>query len=633
MLILILLLILPVLAQVPLSTKSQKAIELYQEADNYRVRGQNQEAIRLLNQALDKDKNFAEAYYRLGLVYMTLKNYPVAISNFEKGLSLTTDARKQKVYWYDLGEAYLITGQYDQAIAYLTDFIRVENQNRQKANQAEQLLQSARFSKENATAKANYQVKELSDTVNRFVLQYFPVLTADQQELIFTRRIGNTSEYDEDLVISRKDDQGRWTIPVSVSDKINSTLNEGTCTISADGRKIIFTSCVGRQSYGSCDLYESIKMGSEWSVPKNLGPNLNSNEWESQPSLSADGRTLYFVSDRKGGFGRRDIWISRLDESGNWSKAMNLGEPVNTMYDEISPFIHANGRVLYFASKGHTGFGGYDIFFTEKRETSWTVPVNAGKPINDHEDQFALFITADGKKGYYSHEVPSTDGSRSRIYEINIPEDQQIQYKSNYVKGIVTDSKTNKPLKSRIELVNLATKSVEFIVESDSVTGQYLIVLTQGSEYALYSTSKGYLFNSSNFNYSDVTRFEPIVMDIRLDPVARGSSVVLNNIFFETDKYELQQKSLTELQKVVRFLEENPVVSIQITGHTDNTGNAAYNQQLSEKRAQAVYNYLIAEGISDKRLSWKGFGQGRPKASNDTEEGRQLNRRIEFSIQ
>jgi len=620
-------------AQVPLSTKSKKAIELYEQADNFRVRGQHAEAIRLLNQAIEKDKNFAEAYYRLGLVYMTTKNYPTAISNFEKGLSLTTDVRKQKVYWYDLGEAYLITGQYEQSIARLTDFLRVENQNRQKISQAEQLLKSAQFGKANEAVNSNYRLRVLSDTVNRFALQYFPVLTADQQELIFTRRLGNGAEHDEDLVVSRKDKQGRWTAPESISKNINSSLNEGTCTISADGRKLIFTSCVGRQSFGSCDLYQSIKVGDEWSVPVNLGPNVNSTEWESQPALSADGRTLYFVSDRRGGLGRRDIWVSQQNEKGEWSKARNLGAPVNTAFDEISPFIHANGQALYFASKGHTGFGGYDVFSSEKTSSGWSVPVNAGKPINDFEDQFALFITADGQKAYYSHEEATDQGTRSRIYEIHIPEEQRIKYKSNYVRGKVTDKLTGKPLKARIELFNLATNEIESMVESDSLSGEYLIILNQGSDYALYSNRRGYLFNSSNFKYSDVTRFEPISMDIQLEPASKGSKVVLNNIFFDTDKHELKETSVTELQKILRFLTENPHIRIQISGHTDNTGNASYNQKLSEKRAQSVFNYLVTNGLDTKRITWIGHGQTQPKASNDTEEGRQLNRRIEFSIE
>ncbi|MBX2946945.1 MAG: OmpA family protein [Cyclobacteriaceae bacterium] len=622
------------IAQVQLSTKSKKAIELYNQADNYRVRGQHEQAITLLNQAIAKDKNFAEAYYRLGLVYMNMKNYPSAISNFEKGLTLTTDPKKQKVYWFDLGEAYLITGQYDKAVKYLTDFVKVENQNRQKAERAEQLLKNAAFAQANAAVNAEWKLRPLSDTVNRFPLQYFPVLTADQQELFFTRRLGSSGEHDEDLVVSRKDDHGRWTSPVSISKNINSVLNEGTCAISADGRKLIFTSCMGRQSFGSCDLYQSIKIGNEWTEPVNLGPNVNSSEWESQPALSADGRTLYFVSDRRGGLGRRDIWVSSLDEKGQWAKAKNLGPPINTQYDEISPFIHANNKVLYFASKGHTGFGGYDLFSSERTEQGWSEPINIGSPINDFEDQFSLFITADGKRGYFSHEETTGQGNtRSRIYEIQFPEDHQVRYKSNFVNGTIRDKQTGKELKATIELFNINSNQIEAVVESDSISGDYLMVLTQGAEYALYINRKGYLFTSSNFNYSERTDFEPIRMDFALEQAKKGSSVVLNNIFFETNKYDLQGKSITELQKIIRFLTESPQIQIEIGGHTDNTGNPAYNLQLSEKRALSVYNYLINNGVNRNSITWRGYGQSQPVATNDTEEGRAQNRRIVFKIQ
>ncbi len=621
-------------AQMPLATKSKKAIELYTEADNFRVRGQFSQAIGLLNEAIKKDKNFVEAYYRLGIIYMTLKDFPAAIRNFEKGLGLTNDIRKQKIFWYDLGESYFTAGQYDKAESTLGQFLKAEVQNRPKIERARLLMNNIEFARENKDHASGYKLKMLSDTVNAFVMQYFPVLTADQQQMIFTRRLGGGPSDDEDLVISRKDARGRWTEPESISKNINSDLNEGTCTISADGRKLIFTSCVGRQGLGSCDLYESVRVGEEWTRPRNLGPAVNSAEWESQPSLSADGRTLYFVSDRRGGVGRRDIWVSYLNEKGEWTRARNVGKPVNTIYDEISPFIHVNNRVLYFASNGLVGFGGYDIFFSE-RDTSgaWTGPENMGSPVNNHEDQFSMFITSDGKKGYFSHEEVRDAGyTVSRIFEIDIPEANRIRYKSNYVKGIVTDKQTHVPLAASVELINLETRETESLVTSDSVSGAYLIVLTQGAEYALYVNRKDYLFRSLNFNYSERKDYEPIVLDIELERATEGTTAVLQNIFFDVDKYDLKEKSVTELDKVTRFLKENPGFRIEISGHTDNVGSDSYNIELSLKRAQAVYNHLISTGIDPKRLSTRGYGSSRPLADNSTEAGRQQNRRIEFKL-
>jgi OmpA-OmpF porin, OOP family len=621
------------MAQPSLDTKSKKAIALYVEADNFRVRGQFNQAIEALSEAIQKDKKFTEAHYRLGLVYMTMKDNPKAIIAFKQALTLTQDVRKQKVIWLDLGEAYMLTGQYQDAIPVLTNFINAETVNKQRVNKATEWVQNARFAIENQSVKSLYRQKALSDTVNCFALQYFPALTADQQELIFTRRRGHAVEDDEDLVISRKDANGRWLPPQSISKNINSPDNEGTCTISADGRKLIFTSCGGRGYNGNCDLYETTKTGEEWSKPVNLGPNVNSGDWESHPTLSADGRTLYFVSDRRGGFGRNDIWYSTMNEDGRWTKARNLGEPVNTQYDERSPFIHVNGKTLYFATNGLVGFGGYDIFYTEKTDKGWTKPENLGSPVNDHENQYSLFITADGQKGYYSHEESLGNGrEKSILVEVQIPEDQIIKYKSNYVKGIITDSKTMQNLKARIELFDINKNEIVSLVESDSITGQYLMVLTQGSEYALYVNKKGYLFKSLNFNYSEVTHFEPLTIDVSLDPALKGEGSVLQNIFFDVDKYELKEKSFTELEKIVRFLTENPQISIEIGGHTDKTGNAAYNKQLSEKRAMSVYNYILGKGINPKRLSAKGFGSATPVASNDTDSGRQLNRRIEFTV-
>lgn len=621
-------------AQMPLATKSRKAIELYTEADNFRVRGQFSQAIGLLNQALEKDKNFVEAYYRLGIIYMSLKDFPQAIKNFEKGVSLTDDIRKQKVFWYDLGESYFTVGNYDQAEKILSSFLKAEMQNRVKIDRAKLLLSNVAFAKENKNNASAYKLKQLSDTVNAFVMQYFPVLTADQQQLIFTRRLGGGPNDDEDLVISKKNMNGRWDIPESLSKNINTKLNEGTCTISADGRKLIFTSCVGRQGHGSCDLFESVRIGDDWTEPKNLGSQVNSAEWESQPSLSADGRTLYFVSDRRGGSGRRDIWMSSLNDKGEWTRAKNVGKPVNTQYDEISPFIHVNNKILYFASNGLTGFGGYDIFSSEKDSASaWGKPQNMGSPINNHEDQFSLFITADGKKGYYSHEEARDGGySVSNIYEIEIPEEKQIRFKSNYVKGTVRDKHTREPLSASIELINLETNATESLVFSDSISGAYLIVLTQGAEYALYVNKKQYLFRSLNFNYSALKDYEPITLDIDLEKAVEGTTAILQNIFFDVDKFDLKEKSVTELQKILRFLKENPSLKVEISGHTDNSGSAAYNLQLSQKRAQSVYNYLISNGIDSNKLIPRGYGSNQPLADNDSEEGRQKNRRIEFKL-
>ena len=618
-------------AQPILSTKNKKAVELYTEADNFRVRGQYREALDLLNQAIEKDKNFSEAYFRQALIYKAVGNYPTSDEKYLKGLSLNTDPKKQKAYFLELGENYLLQGEYEKSLQFLDRYLESEILNKPKIEQASLWKRNVQYALRNRKTVSQFQPHQLTDTVNAFAMQYFPVLTADEQELIFTRRVGDGQDDDEDLVSSRKDEHGKWMKPVSISPNINSRLNEGTSTISADGRQLIFTSCIGRRGYGSCDLFESWKIGNEWTKPVNLGPEVNSPAWESQPSLSSDGRMLFFVSDRRGGQGNKDIYISyKLDER-KWTKAENLGNQVNTPYEEISPFIHANGRTLFFASNGKPGFGGYDIYRSERESGKWTEPVNFGFPVNNHEDQFSLFITADGQHGFYSLEDNQKTNS-SKIFEITVPEELQLRYKSNYVKGIVRSKKTGLPLKARVELLNINKNELTSFVWSDSLTGEYLMVLTQGAEYGLYVSKTGYLFQSLNFNYEVQENLVPLALDVFLNPVEMGASGVLNNIFFDLNKYEIKEKSITELDKVIRFLNENPTIRVEISGHTDNVGAPAYNLQLSQKRAQSVATYLAAHGVEASRLIQKGYGAGKPLKPNDTEDNRQVNRRIEFRV-
>ncbi len=630
-------------AQEPLSTKSKKAIELYISADNFRVRGQFDQAIDLLNQAIAKDSKFEEAYYRLGLTLRSAGNLATATENFEKGLSVTQDPRKQKTYTFILGESYLRQGKYDQSLLNLDKFLFLEKADKPKMEQAKVWKSQCEFSIHHQNEKLPYQIKPLSDTVNAYPMQYFPTITADEKELIFTIRFGKAHDDNEDIVVARKEVNGQWGKPVSLSDQINSNFREGASTISADGRKLIFTICGPH----GCDLFESLKVGSKWSKPVNLGAGVNSAGWEAQPSLSADGNELYFVSDRKGGMGGYDIWYSKKMEDGTWGKAVNLGKTINTPFDEIAPFIHVNNQNLYFASNGLPGYGSYDIFVSEKIDIppspsiespspvervgvrSWGLPTNMGAPLNDFEDQYSFTVTSDGQSAYYSKEESRI---KSKIYFTPIPKQFQVARKGNVVRGLVTDAKTKMPLKAEIELKELKTENSISKVASDSITGEYLTVVPGKSEYALYSNKKGYLFSSLNFNYEEKDLDKPLVLNIELQPIGKDASVVLNNIFFEFDKFELQEKSKAELNEVVFFLKNNPTIKIEIGGHTDNQGVESYNQQLSLKRAMAVGSYLKAQGIIAERVKEKGYGSQKPIKPNDYEANRQLNRRIEFKI-
>ncbi|MEO1051160.1 MAG: OmpA family protein [Bacteroidota bacterium] len=623
---------LPSPGQTKLSTTSKKAIELYREADNYRVRRQYNQAKELLESAIKKDKGFIEAYIRLATIYKALKDYDQARVLLNQAEGLKPAEKTILSLEFELGELHMKFGEYDSALVHLNNYLGASPRNPTRVRIAKSMVDNASYALENQQIVAEFNPIPLGEAVNQFALQYFPVLTVDQNTLIYTRRFGTAGIYDEDLVLSEKGPNGEWSNPKSISDNINSEYNEGTCTISADGRILIFTSCLGRKGYGSCDLFICYKTGSEWSRPSNLGPIVNSSSWDSQPSLSADGRTLYFASTRRGGKGGSDLWATKLDDNDEWTAPVNMGDKINTPFDDISPFIHANGQTFYFATKGRKGFGGFDIFYCEQEGEEWGSAQNLGNPINTNSDQTALFITADGTKGYYSlEEITDTQPTRSVLYQFDVPKSAQVRHRANFVKGSVKDIKTAKPLAAKVELFDLKNQKRISLVNSDAVSGEYTIVLAEGSEYALYVSREGYLFKSLTFDYTDGD-FEPVRIDVLLEPIEEGVKTVLENIFFDLNSYKLKDKSKTELNKIVRFLKDNPNIKVEIAGHTDNSGGEKYNFDLSVKRAKAVFDYLIGSEVPANILSYKGYGERQPVRPNDTEANRQMNRRIEFKI-
>ena len=612
--------------QQSLSTKSNKAAELYREADNYRVRAQYIQAIQLLEEAIKKDKNFHEAHFRLALIYK-VQGESAKAEAYLKSAEALNEGNKAGIY-FELAELYMQQSDYEKAQAYADKFLALNPRNKRRLEEIGLIRQNAAFAIENQNASANFSPSPLPDIINSFAMQYFPILSVDGNTLIYTRRLGDSPADDEDIVISTKNADGTWRQPVSLSENINTRNNEGTCTLSADGRTLIFTSCLGRPGFGSCDLYISEKQGEEWSEPVNLGREVNSSAWDSQPSLSADGRTLYFISNRPGGIGNRDIWIASKDDKGRWMKPVNAGPLVNTIHDEVSPFIHPNNRILYYATNGLPGFGGFDIYYSEWDE-GWQKPENIGAPINSGDDQVSLFIDSQGEKGYYSHEAIDKK-QKGVLYEFDLGSLHTVKYKTSWVRGVVTDAVSKMPINAAIELIDLRDEQLKGRVTSDSVNGEYLMVLPEGTRYALYVDKPGYLFKSLSFDYSE--QFEPIEVLVELQPLQAGSHMALNNIFFDLDKYELRPESHIELDRVAALMKSNSSLSIEISGHTDNQGDDAYNQQLSLRRAESVRNYLLHQQIAKDRMVVKGYGASNPIAENDTAKGRQINRRIKFKI-
>jgi outer membrane protein OmpA-like peptidoglycan-associated protein len=616
------------------STRSKKAIKFYEASEDYIIRRQLPEAIYLLQQALEKDKSFIEAHLKIAYVYKLMNNISRQKIHLENVLRIVKDPSRYKNVYLALGEACYLLMEYEQALSYLNQFLLIPTVDPRLIPEARWLISNVNFARESTRNPVDFDPVQMHDRINQGPLQYFPVLTADEEKIFFTRREGHEPHFDEDIYVSERDSSGQWSFPYPISRTINTQYNEGTCTISADGKILIFTSCMGRRNFGSCDLFISYREGIDWSQPVNMGPNINSAAWDSQPSLSADGRKLYFVSERPGGEGKRDIWMSKRNEEGEWEVAINLGPVINTREDDVSPFIHVNGQTLFFASKGRLGFGGYDLFSSEYIDGSWTEPRNLGYPVNTSEDQVSLFVAADGETAYYSLDSWTEMGAPiSMIYQFDMPETITVTHKSYYVKGTIRDKKTSKPLKASVELMDVNSNQLISRVYSDSIFGEYTMVLTEGSDYALYVEKPGYIFESRHFSLPEGSEYQPILMDFYLSKIETGATTVLNNLFFDLDKYDLKEKSITELQKIVRYMKNNPELNVGILGHTDNTGTAEYNMQLSLKRAEAVYDYLVRHGIDSMRLSYQGYGQSQPAFPNDTEENRSKNRRIEFRIE
>lgn len=630
-------------AQQVYSTKNKTAIKLYEQAQEELKSGYKgnkkenryDEAIELFEKAIKKDPKFTEAHLALATNYQIFgKYYDKMLYHYEQAVKSSPDSKKVMGAYYTLAGESLKQGKYDEAKQYAEKFLSFGDVAENYTTEAKRIITSTNFAKEKMANPLPFKPVSVSDKINKTGrLQYFPVLTADQNMIFFTAIGLPKKSYSEDIYISVKMN-GEWQEPMMLSNRINSAENEGTCSISADGKLLVFTSCLGRKSFGSCDLYISKLIGEEWTEPINMGENINSSHWESQPSLSADGNTLYFISDKNKRSGK-DIFVSYRNAQGEWSPAEVLPNSINTNKDEFSPFIHANGKTLFFSSNGHIGLGGLDLFSSELDRNQWSIPQNLGYPINNHLDQVSLFVTADGKKGYYADEKRNGNLDISaNILEFEMPEPVTVKIKTQYLKGRVIDAKTKQLLEANIDLINLANNKKESSVLSDKYKGTYLLVLNEQTEYALEVHKKGYAFKSLRFDYSNkkADDLKPIELDILLNPIEKGTIFVLNNIFFDSGKWDVRDKSKSELDELILFMQDNPQVRGEISGHTDNVGEKKANLDLSLKRAKSVYDYLIKGGIPANRLVFKGYGDSQPTAPNDTEENKQLNRRIEFKI-
>jgi len=606
---------------------NKKAAALYSQALQLATDGNFKEGIRLLQQAVQVDKNFLDAYLSIAGMYGEMKNYDSAISNYEKGLAIDS------LYFKDYNLPYSINlagkGYFEKALTAVNTFNDIGNLNetsRKAGDYRKRCYQFAiDYKKNNIDSNYTFNPLNLGDSVNSNVSEYFPALTIDNKELIFTRRVRNVNED----FFGTDSKNGVWSAARPLQGNINTNFNEGAQSISQDGQWLIFTGCNFQEGYGSCDLYISYLTPDGWSAAENMGNRINTDQWESAPSLSPDKHDLYFASRRAGGYGGSDIYVSHLS-GGRWSEPENMGPAINTVGDESCPFIHADNQTLYFTSNGHQGYGGDDLFVARKGpKGTWSEPKNLGYPINTIENEGSLVITSDGTTAYYASDRSDSRGGLD-LYTFNMRSDIQ-PIKTLWVKGKVFDKKTTKGLPSAVELTDLKTKEIISKVQTDE-TGNYLITLPVGKDYAFNVNRRGYLFFSENFPLSQKPPDSTYHIDIPLQPLEANATVILKNIFFDVNKFELKPESQVELDNVVKLMKDNPTVKIQINGHTDNVGKSAENITLSNNRAKAVVEYITGKGIDAKRLSYQGFGDKLPLADNKTEQGRAQNRRTELKV-
>jgi tetratricopeptide (TPR) repeat protein len=584
-------------------------------------------------EAISIDSEFYEAYMMLGELLSKQKRYSEASLSYRKTVQL--DSLFYKPVFFKIATAEMMSGDYYNALVHFNVYMAQKGMLEKNLIIAARNAKCCEFALNAVKNPVPFSPENAGATINTRDDEYWPSITADGRMLMFTRQSNSPddqyaiSQAQEDFYVSLASDSG-WQKAFNAGAPLNTRQNEGAQSLSSNGNYMFFTACDRMGASGSCDIYFSYLVDGKWSEPSNLGWPVNTASWESQPSISADGKTLFFSSNRPGGYGGKDIWFSRLDENNLWTKPVNPGTSINTEGDEMSPFIHFDGKTLYFSSDGRTGMGGFDIYLTRlNADSTWTEPENLGYPINTYNDELGLIIESNGEKAYFSSVRDKSNGKD--IFWFNLYESIRPNPVS-YMKGKVYDKETGKLLKADYELINLSTNSIA-IKSSTDREGNFLVCLPSGYNYGLNVNKAGYLFYSENFMFEGLhTVKAPYIKRISLSPFKVGEKMQLSNVFYEIDSWELKKESTAELNNLASLLYDNNDLVVEIGGHTDSTGTAEHNRALSEKRARSVVTFLISKGISPAMLNYKGYGDTSPVGDNMTAEGRQLNRRTEVKI-
>lgn len=608
-----------------------------------------------------KLEKIVDASYKLGICYLQTAHKGKALPHLEFVHQYAPKHHKNLSYY--LAQAYHFLHNWDKA----EKFYQMAMNESEFAKDIPKHLEECKYGREYTKNPSRVVIENLGDILNSPYPEYVPVISEDEKVMLFTARRPNTTgggkdydqEYFEDIYISEHIN-GKWTEPKNLPRPINGNSHDAYIALSPDGTKLfVYKTGSGKEKMGDIYISEKKSDGS-WTEPKSMGNKINTKYREPSISITHDGNTVYFSSDRPGGFGGLDIYKSTKNEKGEWGEPINLGPTINTPYDEDAPFIH-NETTLYFSSQGHSSMGGYDIFVSELKDGKWTTPLNMGFPINTADDDIYFVVSADNKRGYFSSGRAGGLGDKD-LYVTYLPErkleyvkvdkntqipDKQVainiptpqtppQEEKKFItilKGTIRDAKTKERLSAAITLYDLRDNHLEEEMTSEEGTGKYETLIPADKRFLISVDKEGYMFHSEEFIVppQPKDKNQEIIVDIDLVKIEKGAKIRLK-VFYDFDKDFLRQESIVELEKLVAFLQRYPKVKVEISGHTDAIGTEAKNQGLSERRAQSVVRYLIEKGIDGKRLVAKGYGELRPIAPNDTDEGRQLNRRTECEI-
>jgi len=627
-----------------LTSTNKKAVKLFNEAKRFYDGRQDGRAEEALKKAIRQDQNFMEPHMLMAAICLVQNRQKERAEHLTRAIEIGPAYFVENYFF--LAETEFRLTELEKAKLHYQQFLKFPRINPAEKEQAEFMLKCTEFSIEARKHPLSVKFRNMGDAVNTSEFEYFPTITADEQSLYYTRRLpcaGCLGGWQEDLILS-KTAGGVWTTG-RVVQELSSQGNEGAPSVSADGNYMFVTMSQemggaymggNAKGFGSCDIFYTQKINGRWTKPVNLGTSINSSQWESQPSFSSDGKTLYFVRGnpmRNGTVKNIDVFYSVLDADGKFSPAQRLPENINSKDDEESVFIHPDNQTLYFSSRGHVGMGGADIFMSRRKaDGTWGDPVNLGFPVNSADDENSLLVSPSGRMAYFASDREGGEGGLD-LYEFELPAELKPE-PITYVKGSVFNARNKQPLEASFELIDL--ESQKSLTRSYSQkNGEFLATLTANKNYVVNVSKEGFLFYSDNFILKDVkTDFnKPFVLNIPLEPIDTGSTVELKNVFFDVNKSELRPESRTELDKLVSFLLKNPNLKIELGGHTDNTGDKKANQILSENRARAVQEYLLQIGkIAAPRLSYKGYGDSRPKVPNDSPENKAKNRRTEFKV-